>query len=122
MGLAARASHETAMRRILLGAVLIDRRRPPRSITGRRGMLTCMCLGTTSRVRYRPTDDRSKPPGALRSATRFCSVTGEYGELSNFAHYPITLKGKRRPTSEHYFQAQKFVDRAIKKRSAARTR
>ena len=51
------------------------------------------------------------PPGTARTAIRFYSVTGEYGELSNFAPYPITLKGKRWPTSEHYFQAQKFVDR-----------
>ena len=33
----------------------------------------------------------------------------EYGEFSNFARYPIHLKGKVWPTSEHYFQAQKFV-------------
>jgi hypothetical protein len=39
----------------------------------------------------------------------FYSVTAEYGELSNFAPYPITLRGKRWPTSEHYFQAQKFT-------------
>ena len=51
-----------------------------------------------------------RPGGAPGSAIRFYSVTGEYGELSNFARYPITLKGKRWPTSEHYFQAQKFVD------------
>jgi N-glycosidase YbiA len=41
---------------------------------------------------------------------RFYSVNGEYGELSNFARYPITLGGKQWPTSEHYFQAQKFAD------------
>jgi len=40
----------------------------------------------------------------------FYSVTAEYGELSNFAPYPITLRGKRWPTSEHYFQAQKLTD------------
>src|ERR1051326_3463404 len=50
------------------------------------------------------------PPGAPASAIRFYSVTDDYGELSNFAPYAITLKGKRWPTSEHYFQAQKFVD------------
>jgi predicted NAD-dependent protein-ADP-ribosyltransferase YbiA (DUF1768 family) len=52
--------------------------------------------------------DRS-PPSAEKGVIRFYSVSAEYGELSNFALYPITLKGKRWPTSEHYFQAQKFV-------------
>lgn len=40
---------------------------------------------------------------------RFCSSGGEYGCLSNFARYPIRLKGRTWPTSEHYFQAQKFA-------------
>ena len=40
---------------------------------------------------------------------RFYSVDAEWGELSNFAPYPITLNNKRWPTSEHYFQAQKFA-------------
>ena len=42
---------------------------------------------------------------------RFYSVADDYGEFSNFAAYPITIKKKRWPTSEHYFQAQKFKDR-----------
>jgi ribA/ribD-fused uncharacterized protein len=42
----------------------------------------------------------------------FYSVGDAYGELSNFAAYPIQLGGKRWPTSEHYFQAQKFEDKA----------
>jgi N-glycosidase YbiA len=41
---------------------------------------------------------------------QFYSVSDEYGEFSNFARYPIQLKGKRWSTSEHYFQAQKFAD------------
>lgn len=41
---------------------------------------------------------------------RFYSVSAEYGEFSNVAPYPITLKGKRWPTSEHFFQAQKFAN------------
>jgi N-glycosidase YbiA len=50
------------------------------------------------------------PPGnAKPPSIQFYGVGDEYGELSNFALYPITLKGKRWPTSEHYFQAQKFV-------------
>jgi ribA/ribD-fused uncharacterized protein len=42
-------------------------------------------------------------------AIRFYRVKEEYGCFSNFAPYPIILKGKEWPTSEHYFQAQKFV-------------
>ncbi len=40
----------------------------------------------------------------------FYSAAGKYGEFSNFAPYPIKLDGKRWPTTEHYFQAQKFLD------------
>ncbi len=32
-----------------------------------------------------------------------------YGEFSNFSTHPFKLKGKVWPTSEHYFQAQKFA-------------
>lgn len=39
----------------------------------------------------------------------FYRVSEAYGEFSNFAPYPITLKGKQWPTTEHYFQAQKFA-------------
>lgn len=34
----------------------------------------------------------------------------EYGCFSNFSRHPIHLDGKTWPTSEHYFQAQKFED------------
>jgi ribA/ribD-fused uncharacterized protein len=40
---------------------------------------------------------------------RFYSVQGDHGAFSNFAPYPIVLGGRRWPTSEHYFQAQKFA-------------
>ncbi|CAG8667502.1 649_t:CDS:2, partial [Paraglomus brasilianum] len=36
---------------------------------------------------------------------------GEYGIFSNFYGAPIELDGKIWPTSEHYFQAQKFPTR-----------
>jgi ribA/ribD-fused uncharacterized protein len=42
----------------------------------------------------------------------FYRVNEPYGEFSNFAPYPIQLKGRRWPTSEHYFQAQKFAGTA----------
>lgn len=41
---------------------------------------------------------------------KFYSTKGEYGCFSNFAAHPIIVDGKRWPTSEHYFQAQKFAD------------
>ncbi|BDI34031.1 hypothetical protein CCAX7_60820 [Capsulimonas corticalis] len=33
-----------------------------------------------------------------------------YGEFSNFAKYGVKMDGEWWPTTEHYFQAQKFVD------------
>jgi len=39
----------------------------------------------------------------------FYRVNELCGEFSNLAPYPIELKGKIWPTSEHYFQAQKFA-------------
>lgn len=39
----------------------------------------------------------------------FYRVNERYGEFSNFAPYPIELNGRLWPTSEHYFQAQKFA-------------
>ena len=47
---------------------------------------------------------------------QFYSTGDAYGELSNFAPYAISLSGKQWPTSEHYFQAQKFVDAQLKER------
>jgi ribA/ribD-fused uncharacterized protein len=40
----------------------------------------------------------------------FYSTKGEFGAFSNFAAYPLVLDGRTWPTSEHYFQAQKFVE------------
>lgn len=39
----------------------------------------------------------------------FYRVNEKYGCFSNFAPYPIRLDGKEWHTTEHYFQAQKFV-------------
>ena len=50
------------------------------------------------------------------SSILFYSVAEEFGEFSNFAPFPIKIGGKLWPTSEHYFQAQKFTDQShIKK-------
>ena len=42
----------------------------------------------------------------------FYRVNDEFGCFSNFAPYAIRLAGKSWPTSEHYFQAQKFEDQS----------
>ena len=39
----------------------------------------------------------------------FYSTSGEYGCFSNFSRHAVFLKGKHWPTTEHYFQAQKFA-------------
>jgi N-glycosidase YbiA len=44
-----------------------------------------------------------------KTTIKFYSANDTYGEFSNFALYPIKLKGKTWQTTEHYFQAQKFA-------------
>lgn len=39
----------------------------------------------------------------------FYRITEPYGGFSNFSPHPIKVKGRDWPTSEHYFQAQKFA-------------
>ena len=46
-----------------------------------------------------------------QTVIHFYSVSADFGEFSNFAPFPIQLGGKRWPTSEHYFQAQKFLEK-----------
>ena len=41
---------------------------------------------------------------------QFYSTRAAYGEFSNFSAHPIRLKDRVWPTTEHYFQAQKFPD------------
>ena len=41
---------------------------------------------------------------------RFFSKSETHREFSNFAPFAIDLDGKRWPTTEHYYQAQKFAD------------
>ena len=40
---------------------------------------------------------------------KFWSTTGEFGAFSNFSRHPIVLGKKKYKTTEHYYQAQKFV-------------
>ncbi len=46
----------------------------------------------------------------MANIVNFYSSTDEYGCFSNISPHPIEVDGKRWPTSEHYFQAQKFED------------
>lgn len=48
------------------------------------------------------------------NVVNFYSVGDEFGAFSNFAPYPIVLDGVLWPTTEHYFQAQKFDDKAYR--------
>ncbi len=52
--------------------------------------------------------------GHAINAVNFYHLNEPFGEFSNFAAFPITLGGHRWPTSEHYFQAQKFEDEAYR--------
>ncbi len=42
-------------------------------------------------------------------AIQFYSTRGEHGGFSNFSRHRVWLDGASWPTSEHYFQAQKFA-------------
>lgn len=46
----------------------------------------------------------------MSDVINFYSTADEYGCFSNFAAYPVRIAGTIWPTSEHYFQAQKFLD------------
>lgn len=41
---------------------------------------------------------------------KFYSTRGKYGCFSNFSKHPVNIDGKRYLTSEHYYQAMKFLD------------
>lgn len=40
----------------------------------------------------------------------FYNTKDKHGFMSNFSPFPVKVDGKTWPTSEHYFQAQKFTD------------
>lgn len=53
--------------------------------------------------------DGAAMPASSPTEIRFYHRTDPYYELTNFYSHPITIDGAIWPTSEHYFQAQKFV-------------
>lgn len=46
---------------------------------------------------------------------KFYRTQDQFGEFSNFANFSIVIDGQTWPTSEHYFQAQKFSEPAYRK-------
>jgi ribA/ribD-fused uncharacterized protein len=46
----------------------------------------------------------------------FYSANAEYGCFSNFSAHPVVIDGILYPTTEHYFQSQKFLDESIRKK------
>ena len=44
-----------------------------------------------------------------RRVIQFYRTGDAYGEFSNFAPFPVRIGGRVWPTTEHYFQAQKFA-------------
>ncbi len=45
----------------------------------------------------------------MSEVINFYAVGDNNGCFSNLSSHPVKLKGKIWPTSEHYFQAQKFA-------------
>ena len=52
----------------------------------------------------------------MQDTIYFYTPDGDHGAFSNFARFGVALDGEWWPTAEHYFQAQKFDDRAIAKK------
>ncbi|KAG8945930.1 hypothetical protein FRC04_012182 [Tulasnella sp. 424] len=50
------------------------------------------------------------PPKRGPKPIFFYEETEKYYEFTNFAPYPVSFKDKEYPTSEHLFQARKFLD------------
>jgi N-glycosidase YbiA len=81
-----------------------SRTSPTRTVSAPQGSRTTRPYSTRARA------IESEPEGgAVEDTIRFYSVNAEYGCFSNFSPHPIRMKGKNWPTSEHYFQAQKFA-------------
>lgn len=46
----------------------------------------------------------------------FYSTRKQYGCFSNFSRHSVELDGKTWPTSEHYYQAHKFLDEEMREK------
>jgi ribA/ribD-fused uncharacterized protein len=63
-------------------------------------------------TRFSIEPDRPRNPSSwintMHEPIHFYRVSDPYGEFSNFSPHPFQLKDRKWPTSEHFFQAQKF--------------
>lgn len=59
-----------------------------------------------------PNSDRGTITASQPDAILFYATKDPYGAFSNFAAYPIVIRGVEWRTNEHYFQAQKFAGTA----------
>lgn len=50
---------------------------------------------------------------------KFFSKSETYSELSNFAPLPIEIEGVSWPSTEHYYQAQRFADPELREKIRA---
>lgn len=57
-----------------------------------------------------------KAGGVASKEILFYGVADEFGAFSNFAPYPVRIDGKVWPTTEHYFQSQKFAESKVRER------
>jgi len=51
-----------------------------------------------------------------REEIKFYSETAEWGEFSNFSLHEIIIKGNKWATTEHFFQAHKFDNKAYQEK------
>ena len=79
--------------------------------TGTSQWRTPATSGSASRQPMRAVHHHYQPPssGSTNRPVWFYNRDEPYYEFTNFFHSPIKIDGKSWPTTEHYFQAQKFV-------------
>src|SRR6266540_2755033 len=58
--------------------------------------------------RRKPKLRKQRPLIHMTDPIRFYRVQDAFGEFSNFSPHSVRLKDRVWPTTEHYFQAQKF--------------
>jgi len=71
-------------------------------------IILLFCLNTMADAPHYDRYNRTPAISYEGDILDFYSTKKPYGEFSNFGLFPITVDGKRWPTSEHYYQAHKY--------------